>query len=59
MQEEHKGTLLRSVRARLDEARRLLSFIDVGHEAAELINTLIDVADLAVTDCFPTATPNL
>lgn len=50
MLEEHRETLLRSVRYRLDEARRLLAMVDLDTGPADLINALIDVADLAVTD---------
>ena len=53
MLEEHKGTLLRSVRARLDEARRILAFVELERGDAELVCTLINVADLAVADCMP------
>lgn len=52
MQIEHKATLLRSVRARLSEARHLVTFVDLDSDEADLINTLIDVTELAVTDCM-------
>lgn len=50
MLEEHREALLRSVRYRLDDARRLLAMVDLDTGPADLINALIDVADLAVTD---------
>lgn len=50
MLEEHRETLLRSVRYRLDEARRLLAMADVDAGSSDLINAMIDVTDLAVSD---------
>lgn len=53
MLEEHREALLRSVRYRLDEARRLLAMVDLDTGSADIINALIDVADLAVADTMP------
>lgn len=50
MLEEHREALLRSVRYRLDDARRLLAMVDLDTGPADLINAMIDVTDLAVTD---------
>lgn len=50
MLEEHRDTLLRSVKYRLDDARRLLAMVDLDTESTEIINAMIDVTDLAVTD---------
>lgn len=46
-----------SVRARLDEARCILAFVELERGDAELVCTLINVADLAVADCMPADPP--
>ncbi|MBF0394189.1 MAG: hypothetical protein HQL38_16050 [Alphaproteobacteria bacterium] len=52
MLEDHRKTLLRSVRYRLDDARRMLAMVDLDAESSDIIKALIDLADLAVTDAI-------
>ena len=52
MSEEIRTTLLKSVRSRLDDARRLLAITELDGEAANLIQALLNVTELAVSDCI-------
>lgn len=52
MSEADMVVILRSVRHRLNDARRLVVSTGLKSETVTIIKNLIDAADLAVMDCI-------
>lgn len=57
MHSKGDAVMLASVRRRLQEARHLLAMAGLDAERGDVVDRLIQMADLAVGDCLPPPAP--